>query len=403
MPQEHTTATSNDAMPPVPPAGPERSPQPEPPRQPRRTDNAGRKLIIISLIVGLLGGMLGSYAFIQYFANAIPTAKKQLVVQESSAIVDVAKKVSPSVVSITSKGVQRGFFGQSVQTSGAGTGIIVSEDGLILTNKHVVESAAATYTVVLSDGKEYPGTVVSRDAVNDIAFVRIKASKLPAAELGDSGAIQVGQRVVAIGNALGQFQNTVTEGIISGLSRGVVAGDEVGQSAEQLQNLLQTDAAINPGNSGGPLVNLEGQVIGINTAVAGQEAQNVGFAIPINDAKPLIASVKQKGKIVRPYLGVQYVALTRDIATANDLNVFEGAWLMGGQGEPPVIPGGPADKAGLKAGDVITKVGNDKITATTSLQSLIAKHNPNDKVDLTVVRDNKPQKITVTLGEAPSQ
>lgn len=361
-----------------------------------------KRLIALSLIFGLVGGSMGSYVFIRYFASAIPADKKQLVIQESSAVVDVAEKVSPSVVSITSKTTRRGFFGQSVQASGAGTGIVVSSDGLILTNKHVVDDAAASYSVVMSDGKEYGGaTVVSRDSVNDIAFLRIKASGLPEAKLGDSGSVKVGQRVVAIGNALGEFQNTVTEGIISGLSRRVVAGD--GQNAEQLQNVFQTDAAINPGNSGGPLVNLEGQVIGINTAVAGQEAQNVGFAIPINEAKPLIASVKEKGRIVRPYLGVQYVPLTRDIATANDLKVFEGVWLVGDDsGASAVLADSPAAKAGLKDGDVITKVANDKITATTSLQSLVAKHKPGDKVELTVVRDNKPEKITVTLGEAPS-
>jgi serine protease Do len=363
-----------------------------------------KRAIIIALIAGLVGGGLGSYAFIRYFANAIPTDKKQLVVQESSAIVDVAKKASPSVVSITSKSVNRGFFGQAVEAEGAGTGIIVTSDGLILTNRHMVDNTSANYTVVTSDGKEYPNaTVVSRDPVNDMAFVRIKASGLPAANLGDSSAVQVGQRVVAIGNALGQFQNTVTEGIISGIGRGVLAGDQNGAEApEQLQNVFQTDAAINPGNSGGPLVNLDGQVIGINTAVAGQAAQNIGFAIPINEAKPLIASVKEKGRIVRPYLGVRYMLLTRDIATANDLKVFEGAWVQGDDQNPGVVAGSPAEQAGLKQGDVITKLDNDKITSTASLQSIIAKHKPGNKVKLTVVRDGKPQTIEVTLAEAPS-
>lgn len=371
---------------------------------PERSDySLIKRATIVAVIAGLLAGGAGAYAFINFFAAAVPVDRKQLVVQESSAVIDAAKKVSPSVVSITSKAVSRGFFGQPTELEGAGSGIIVTSDGLILTNKHVVSDVGATYTVITSDGKEYAGaTVVSRDPVNDIAFIRVKASGLKAAELGDSGAIQVGQHVLAVGNALGQFQNSVTEGVISGIGRGVVAGDQSSGAAEQLQNVLQTDAAINPGNSGGPLVNLDGQVIGINTAVAGQSAQNIGFAIPINEAKPLITSVKEKGKIVRPYLGVRYIPLTRDIATANELNVFEGAWLYGAEDEPGVLPDSPAAKAGLKDGDVITKVAADKVTATNSLQSLIAKHKAGDHVELTIVRDNKTQKLTVTLGEAPT-
>jgi serine protease Do len=215
--------------------------------------------------------------------------------------------------------------------------------------------------------------------------------------------VQVGQHVVAIGNALGQFQNTVTEGIISGLSRGVTAGDSsgMGGSSEQLQNLFQTDAAINPGNSGGPLVNLAGQVIGINTAVAGQGAQNIGFAIPINEAKPLIASVKEKGRIVRAYLGVRYVAVDQQAATANNLSVNHGAWVQATDDQTPgVVPDSPAAKAGIKEGDIITKVGGDTVDSTHSLQSLISKHKPGEKVVVTVMRDGKEQSLDVTLEEA---
>lgn len=363
-----------------------------------------RRVVALSLVVGLLAGAAGSYGFIKYFASAIPADRKQLVVQESSAVVDVAQKVSPSVVSITSKGTSQGFFGNTVQSSGAGTGIIITADGLIMTNKHVVDDATAAYTVVTSDGKEYANAkVVSRDPLNDVAFVKISASGLPAAQLGDSSAVKVGQRVVAIGNALGQFQNTVTDGIISGLGRPVTAGDQgSGANSETLTNLFQTDAAINPGNSGGPLVNLDGQVIGINTAVAGQ-AQNIGFAIPINEAKPLVASVKSSGRIVRPYLGVRYVAITPEIAQANNLTPKDGAWLhSAGDNQPAVQADGPAAKAGLKDDDIITKVGNDKITATNSLQALVGKHKVGDKVDLTIYRDGKNQTITVTLQEAPA-
>jgi serine protease Do len=368
--------------------------------------NLSGKVLAAALIFGLIGGMLGAFTFVRYFASAIPTDRKQLVVQENSAVIDVAKKVSPSVVSITSKTVTRGFFGSAQEATGAGTGMIVTSDGLILTNRHVVDDAAATYTVVLSNGKSYPAKVVSRDTVNDVAFVRISATGLPAVELADSGAVKVGQRVVAIGNALGQFQNTVTDGIISGLSRGIEAGDGSGSqsagSSEQLQNLLQTDAAINPGNSGGPLVNLEGQVVGINTAVAGQ-AQNIGFAIPINEVKPLVASVKSAGRIVRPYLGVRYVAVDQQVATQNDLAVTNGAWVQASDdANPGVVADSPAAKAGVKEGDIITKVGGDKIDATHSLQSLITKHKVGDKITIVVLRDGKSQNLDVTLEAAPA-
>jgi serine protease Do len=340
---------------------------------------------------------------LRFFAEAIPAERKQLVVQESSAVIDVAKKVSPSVVSITSKTVARGFFGGVQQVSGAGTGMIISSDGLILTNRHVVEDAAANYTVVMSDGKTYPAKVVSRDTVNDAAFLRISASNLPVIALADSGSVKVGQRVVAIGNALGQFQNTVTEGIISGIGRGLVAGDQSGASAEQLENVFQTDAAINPGNSGGPLVNLEGQVVGMNTAVAGQGSQNIGFAIPINDVKPLIASVKTAGRIVRPYLGVRYVAIDQQTATENQLSVNKGAWVQAADdANPGVVAGSPAEKAGVKEGDIITKIAGNAVDATHSLQSLIGKYKVGDKIVVTVLRDGKTQALNVTLEASPA-
>lgn len=364
-----------------------------------------QQVAVLALVFGLIGGAVGSLAVIKYGSQFIPVDRKQVVVQESSAVIGVAKQVSPAVVSITSKSVSQGFFGSPQEEEGAGTGMIVSSDGLILTNRHVVDDPSANYTVVLSNGKSYPAKIVSRDTVNDLAFVRISASGLPTVTLGDSGSVQVGQRVVAIGNALGQFQNTVTDGIISGLSRGVTAGDSSGMtgSSEQLQNLFQTDAAINPGNSGGPLVNLDGQVVGINTAVAGQGSQNIGFAIPINDAKPLIASVKNSGKIVRAYLGVRYVALDQQTAQANNLPVSDGAWVQAADDQNPgVLPGSPADKAGVKDGDIITKVNNNKIDSTHSLQSLVGKYKPGDKVTLTVNRGGKTQTISVTLEEAPA-
>lgn len=357
------------------------------------------------LITGALAGAGGAYGYTHYLAASIPVDRKQLVVEESSAVIDVASKLSPSVVSITSKTIARGFFGYSQEVEGAGTGMVLTADGLILTNRHVVDDTSATYTVVMNDGKTYPATVVSRDSKNDVAFVRVDAKDLVPVALGDSGSLKVGQQVVAIGNALGQFQNSVTEGIISGVSRGITAGSGSVYSGntEELSNLLQTDAAINSGNSGGPLVDLDGQVVGMNTAVAGSGAQNIGFAIPINDIKPLIDSVKSKGRIVRPYLGVRYVALTRQVATLNNLSVNDGAWVQAaGDSNPGVVSGSPADKAGIKEGDIITKIGDDKIDATHSLQSLIGKYKTGDKIKLTVIRDGNTTTLEATLEDAPA-
>jgi serine protease Do len=362
-----------------------------------------KRIATLSLVFGLIGGVVGGVAFVRFAPSAIPVDKKQVVLQESSATVDVSKKVAPSVVSITSQTSVRGFFGASQTQQGAGTGIIVSSDGLIMTNKHVVPSDASTFSVFTSDGKEYKNaTVVARDPQNDLAFVRIKASGLKSAELGDSGSVEVGQKVIAIGNALGQFQNTVTEGVISGLGRPVVAGDQQGGAEEQLQNLFQTDAAINPGNSGGPLVNLSGQVIGINTAVAG-EAQNIGFAIPINEAKSALASVKSGGKITRAYLGVRYIPITKDFASQNNLSVDDGAYVAGDNNNPAVVPNSPAAKAGIQDGDIITKINNDKIDQTHNLSSLIGKYKSGDKITVTLIRDGKEQTLNVTLEESSGQ
>lgn len=362
-----------------------------------------KRIIALTLVVGLAGGFLGSYAFVRYAPSAIPVTKQQVVLQESSAIIDVVKKVSPSVVSITATSNVPSFFGfGSSQQTGAGTGIILSEDGLILTNKHVASDANADYSVFTSDGKEYKNAkLVSQDPTNDIAFLRISAKGLKPAEIGDSSNLEVGQQVVAIGNALGQFQNTATHGIISGLGRPIVAGGG-SESPESLQDLIQTDAAINPGNSGGPLVNMTGQVIGLNTAIAGN-AQNIGFSIPINDVKPAIDSVKTTGKVVRPYLGVRYVAITKEFASANNLPVTNGAYVSGDQSNPAIVPGSPAEKAGLKDGDIITKINGQAIDQSHSVSSLIGQHKVGDKVTLTILRSGKEQSIDATLEEAPAQ
>ena len=234
--------------------------------------------------------------------------------------------------------------------------------------------------------------------------MKIKGAKdLPAAELGDSGTVRVGQRVIAIGNSLGQYQNTVTSGIISGLGRPVTAAtDELGMNVESLTDLLQTDAAINPGNSGGPLINMAGQVIGINTAIV-SDAQSVGFAIPINAARGIIRGVLADGTIQKAYLGVQFVAITPDIRAELNLSERNGALVKSGtSGQSAVISGGPADKAGIREGDIITKVDDRVVGEQGGLGSLIAEFLPGEKVTLTIIRDGKTQEVSVTLGSYES-
>lgn len=336
-------------------------------------------------------------------SQTIAQNRQSIVLQQGEIVTEVFKKVSPSTVSITTQALtrsgSRSQYGVTSVEEGAGSGIVISADGYVLTNKHVVPDGTSKVSVVLADGTAYSDvSVVGRDPLNDVAFLKINGVKnLPAAELGDSDALQPGQQVVAIGNALGEFQNSVTSGIISGKGRPIQASDESG-SSEQLENLLQTDAAINFGNSGGPLVTLEGKVIGVNTAIS-QDGQAISFAIPINDIKSLVASVLKNGKIVRPYLGVRYISL--DKASAEQLNLIatQGAYIP--TGSQSVLPGSPAQKAGLQAGDVIAKVNGVEITKSRSLASSLSKYVPGDKVTLSIIRDGKAQDISVTLEAYP--
>jgi serine protease Do len=336
-------------------------------------------------------------------SQTIDANREKIVLQQGEIVADVFKKVSPSTVSITTESVSdvRRYFGTNSVEQGAGSGIIISSDGYIMTNKHVVPAGASKLTIVLADGTTYDDvTIVGRDPLNDIAFLKINGAKdLPAVELGDSDAVQPGQQVVAIGNALGEFRNSVTSGIISGKGRPIQAADGSGAS-EQLENLLQTDAAINPGNSGGPLVTLDGKVVGINTAIS-EEGQAVGFAIPINDAKGLVNTVLKQGKIVRPYLGVRYVGLDKATAEQLKLGVSQGSYVTGDASNPAVVSGSPADKAGLKPADVITKVNDAQITEEHSLASMLAQYSPGDKITLTILRDGKSQTVTATLEPYP--
>lgn len=370
-------------------------------------------LFIIGASTGYLGGWLAT-------RNQDQSTKTQQVILESQGdlISNIAHNVGQSVVSVevtTSSALDSGLFSQmqlqDTEQQSAGTGIVLSEDGLIITNRHVVPTGAQKVSVTLSDGTTYDdvsilGRTNSRDTL-DIAFLKIndtKGKKLVAADLGDSSQMKVGASVVAIGNALGQFQNTVTSGIISGHGRSVQASSSSGGDSENLEDLFQTDAAINEGNSGGPLVNMDGQVIGINTAVAGN-AQSIGFAIPINDVKGLIKSVKETGKLTRPYLGVVYVSLTDDIAKQYNLSTKRGAYIppQNALGEVTIVQGSPAAKAGLKEGDIITKVNDTTINEQNSLTATLGQYSPNDVVKLTIIRDGKQMTIDATLGTAPSE
>lgn len=356
-------------------------------------------LVALCLIAGFIGAwlLLASGIVSPNLANSIAQNREKIVLQEGEIVSDVFDKVSPSTVSITTKVISNSsFFGAQV-SEGAGSGVVISKDGYVLTNKHVVPEGSNSVTVIMSDGKEYTDVkVVGRDPFNDIAFLKINGvSDLTPATLGDSSQIKTGQKVVAIGNALGIFRNSVTSGIISGIGRPVQAQDVSGAS-EQLENLFQTDAAINPGNSGGPLVDLRGEVIGINTAVS-QDGQAIGFAIPINDAKNLIDSVLQSGKIVRAYLGVRYITISPDNATELGVSVKSGALIAGGGGQPGILPNSPAAKAGLKAGDIITKLNGQTLDASQSLSNRLAQHKPGDKIELTILRDGQEQTLSVTL------
>jgi serine protease Do len=413
-------------------------------------------VLAVSAVSGFLGGALTQLFFSNeaLILNSIthgPLVKfrqpevrtEQVTYVEESPIIDTVQAVSPAVVSVVvTKDLplyrQQAFnfndffmrdpfadpffdlpFSQpqyetdedgnvkkTPRKVGGGSGFIVTENGLILTNRHVVEDEAADYTVIVQEGTEYAAEVVSRDPLNDIAVLKIKdengdeVTGFPTVKLGSSSAMKVGQRVVAIGNALAEYENTVTTGVISAKGREITAGNGNGRS-EALINLLQTDAAINPGNSGGPLVNLLGEVIGINVAIAAG-AQGIGFAIPIDDVKPIINSVKVNGKIVRPFLGVRFMMLDEKRADELQIDVTHGALLVGDEakGEFAVIPGSPADKAGLQIKDVVLEVNDDEVTVDHPLQNLVAAFKPGDTVSLKVWRSGDIIDLKATLTEA---
>ena len=377
------------------------------------TPKRGGYFIVIFLILSLLMGVAGAFGTLYLFSAkpnlmsklgikdlTLPTTKtEKLVLEESSAVSDAVKKVSPAVVSISSKQNITDVFGRTLEQTGGGTGFIITSDGLIATNKHVVSDANAKYTVYTSDGKEYEAKVKALDSLNDFAVLKIEATGLPVVDLGDSDNVDVGQWVIAIGNALGEFQNTVTVGVVSAKDRKITASG--GGESEQLSGLIQTDAAVNSGNSGGPLTNLKGQVVGITTATA-ENAQSLGFAIPINVVKKAIDSIKKTGTIERPMIGVRYVLISKEIAKANSLSINHGAWILRGTNvsDVAVIPGSPADKAGLKENDIITKINGEEITEDNSLTKILQKYNVGDSIDLTVLRQGKEENVKLTLEKA---
>ncbi len=395
---------------------------------------------LVSAVSGAVFGAFVSYRLIEDNRSAFQpreetsgTLRETIYTDEESATIDVVEKVNPAVVSvIVKKDISRlpnsgsPFYFDNFwedfpfqpfpnpqpntepnpeepefRAVGGGSGFIVEADGLIVTNRHVVDDETARFSVVLADGTEHEASVVAKDPVFDVAFLHIDAENLPIVELGNSDSLKLGQTVIAIGNALSEFGNTVTRGVVSGINRRVEAGDQTGRT-EIIEQAIQTDAAINPGNSGGPLVNLAGQVVGINTAVS-QQGQLIGFAIPINSVKKIVESVRETGEIARPWLGVRYVPITPRLAEQNNLSVTYGALVLGGQTveELAVIPGSPADEAGIEANDIILEVNGVKLEHKDSLSKEIAKYDIGQEIPLKILDNNKEKTVTVRLKKFP--
>lgn len=366
---------------------------------------------ILTLVIALVMGAVGAVGSLLYLSDhedlqskigldklTIPVTKTEKIkLEESSAITDTVDKVSPAVVSILTTENVTDIFGRSYEETGGGTGFIITSDGLIVTNKHVASDENGKYTVFIADGKDYGATVIAQDPLDDLAVLKIDATGLPTVELGDSDNLNIGQWVVAIGNALGEFSNSVTAGVISAKERQITASG--GGMSENLEGLLQTDAAINSGNSGGPLVNLAGQVIGINTAVATQ-AENIGFAIPINSVKKAIDSIKQTGEIKRPMIGVRYIPITKEIAKANELNYDYGIWVLRVNNTVAIVPGSPADKAGLVENDIILEIDGQRIDENNSLVKILRNYNVGDEVIIKYAHNGTEKETKVKLAEA---
>jgi len=340
--------------------------------------------------------------------SAKPAATKQadypFLVGSSDAstydnIADMVEDVNQAVVTVINKQTFAGF-GQSsseLQPAGSGTGFIVSDDGYIITNNHVVEGSDSL-SVLFVDGTEVDATLVGTDAITDIAVIKIDQRVPATVEIGDSSTLRVGEDIVAIGSALGEYTNTVTQGIVSGLGRSLDS-----QGGAGMENMIQHDAPINPGNSGGPLLNMQGQVVGVNTAVVrqaepGVTAEGLGFAIPSNTVKDIASQLIENGQVVRPFLGISYQLINPQIAAAQNLPVDHGAFIA------DVVAGGPAATAGVQANDIVTAIDGQEISQTTSLQDILFQHKPGDTVELTIARGTTGETVTVqvTLGTRPA-
>lgn len=367
-----------------------------------------KKIIYLFLIIALVFGAVAfdrvvGFAFLDRFLtkNSLNTESRS-VVREESVVIDIADKVSPSVVTVSVKTPRQRFLQYSPfggfsegerggETADIGSGFIVSADGTIVTNKHVV-SGEGTYQIITSDDKEYEVKSISRDPNNDIAVLQVNASDLKPVSLGNSDNLKVGQFVVAIGTALGEFRHTVTTGVVSGLGRGITAGSAFEGYVEKLDNVIQTDAAINPGNSGGPLLNSKGEVIGINVAVAAG-AENVGFAIPVNVVKNALAAYNSNNGAFpnKAFLGVRYQVVSKKTAIAND--VVAGMYVVN------VVAESPAEEAGIQVDDIITKIDGVEVGEKTDLAEIIAKKKPGDKIKVDFWREGENKTVEVTLSE----
>lgn len=363
--------------------------------------------------------VVNTFKFPFSFENYVKEHQNIKIVSEESVVIDVVKQVGPSVVTIAAVSSQAAvdqelfeFFGipqpqtdesDEIELQNIGSGFILSEDGLIVTNKHVVSDPQATYSIITSDEVTFQITQIYRDPLNDIAIIKIDPSEhaqtpLPSVSLGDSDNLQVGQLAIAIGTPLGEFNNSVTKGIVSGLGRGIVAGSPLEGFVERLDNVIQTDAAISPGNSGGPLLNARGEVIGVNTAVS-QDGENIGFALPINLVKDVIRTFEDTGRFDRAYLGVTYHILARELALQNE--VPEGAIVQS------VLTGSPAEHADIQVGDIITHIDSTRITERgDDLATVISQKHVGDEVTISFWRDTgdgETLDVRLILGNATEQ
>ncbi len=348
-----------------------------------------------------------AFLFVQFF-NPINIVAEDLQLDEQEATIRAIAQVQPAVVNIIvyddedvlTIDIESGLESKERERvlKGRGTGFIINRDGYIVTNKHVIESASdnGSYRIIMNNDKQYYAQLIAKDPLNDLAVLKIFDENLPFVELGDSGSLQIGSTVIAIGNALGLYQNTATKGIVSGLGRSIVANEEVSGQVEFLDNIIQTDAGINHGNSGGPLINLRGKVVGINVAID-ETGSSIGFAIPANDARVVINSVIESGRIIRPRLGLRYIMLSPEIATDNKLNRASGAWITAGETEGEVIAkNGPAEIAGLLPGDIIFEVNAIKVEGKNTLLSIIQSYKPGDRIGMKV---HRAEKILILIAE----